>query len=137
MEQPGCGRHRHQAADLPAATRLAEDSDVAGITAEGRDVVADPLQCLDEVEQSDIARVCIVGRELRELEVAEQIEAVIQGDNHDVALVGQPRAVEYVAGARKARKVAAVKPDHHRTLAAISDCRGPDTKATPKDYRIA
>ena len=42
------------AATDPAARRLAENGDPAGVAAEGRDVVAHPLESGDLVEQSPV-----------------------------------------------------------------------------------
>jgi hypothetical protein len=50
-------RHGHQRDHLAAAARLAERRDVAGIAAEGRDVVAHPLQGQDQIQVADIAAV--------------------------------------------------------------------------------
>src|SRR3546814_1396363 len=50
VEQALGGGHRHQGRDLRAAARLAEDGDITGIAAEGRDVALDPSQRGDQVE---------------------------------------------------------------------------------------
>src|SRR3546814_2358053 len=55
VEQALGGGHRHQGRDLRAAARLAEDGDITGIAAEGRDVALDPSQRGDQVELPHIA----------------------------------------------------------------------------------
>jgi hypothetical protein len=50
-----------------------------------------------DVEHPGIAGVGVLRREFRELQVAEYIEAMIEGDHDDVALAAKPRAVEHVA----------------------------------------
>ena len=53
-EQPVGAGHGEQRADAHRTGRLAEDGDVAGIAAEGRDVVPHPLEGGDLVEQAEV-----------------------------------------------------------------------------------
>ena len=74
-----------QRADLSAAARLAEDRDVARIAAEARGVVAHPFERGDEIEHADIARLReALAADGRQIEMAEDVEAVIDRDDHDV-----------------------------------------------------
>src|SRR3546814_6198899 len=74
VEQALGGGHRHQGRDLRAAARLAEDGDITGIAAEGRDVALDPSQRGDQVELPHIATVGKARIEPREIEIAERVE---------------------------------------------------------------
>src|SRR6476660_6732329 len=54
LEQPFGAGHGEQRADAHRTSRLAEDGDVAGVAAEGGDVLLHPVQCGDLVEQAEI-----------------------------------------------------------------------------------
>ena len=106
---------------------MPEDRDVAGIAAELGDVIAHPLEGQDQIELADIAGIDEIGRaELGEVEVSKRVQAMIDGDDDDVALAGETLAVgfDFVAGA--ARIGAAVEPHHDRALAVVAEARGPD-----------
>ena len=129
MEQAARRRHRHQRGALRAAARLAEDRDVAGVAAELGDVVAHPLRARGPGRAADVARVRqLRPAELGEIEVAERVQAMVDGDDHDVAAAAQARAVglDLVAGA--AREGAAVEPDHHRPLRVVAQPGRPDVQ---------
>ena len=82
--------------DARGAGRLAEDRDVAGVAAEGCDVLLDPLQRGDLVEQAVIARGVLrgFGAELGMGEEAQAADAL--GHRHDDhAALGQTCAVEH------------------------------------------
>jgi hypothetical protein len=77
---------------------LPEDENSGGVAAEGCDVVADPLECEYEVDLADVAGVAeeIVGRgraKLGEVEVAEEVEAVVESDDDYVSAAGQTDAI--------------------------------------------
>src|ERR1700692_2672328 len=55
VEQAFGGRHREQGADLQTAAGLAENRDIAGISAEMGDIVTHPLEYRHAVQQSRIA----------------------------------------------------------------------------------
>ena len=56
LEQALRQRRCHQRADRERSRRLAEDRDVVGIAAEGRDVLLHPLQRGDLIQQAVVAR---------------------------------------------------------------------------------
>ena len=56
VKQALCGRHGEQRAHLAAAARLAEDRYRVGIASKLRDVLAHPLQRVNDIEHPDIAR---------------------------------------------------------------------------------
>jgi hypothetical protein len=116
VEQPFRGRHSHQRADLTAAPRLAEDGDVGRISAECSDVVADPFECLHDVEHPGIARIgVLLTGNLAQIQVSEQIEAMVQRDDDDVAMAREVCAVVDDEAARRLRIAAAMEPYHDRT----------------------
>ena len=82
--------HRHQRGALRAAARLPEDRDAARVAAELLDVVAHPAQREDEVEDADVAGVGeLVAAELRQIEVPERVETMVDGDDDDVATAAE------------------------------------------------
>ena len=94
MEQPiGHGRG-HQRGDLRAATGLAEHHHLAGVTAKGAGILAHPVESEHEVPLPGIAAIGKMAREQPvEIEIAERVQAVVYGDDDDIALHRQPRAV--------------------------------------------
>src|SRR5690606_35598770 len=109
MKKPFRGGHRHQRCDLCAAARLAEHGDTVGIAAEFRRVISHPLERLNEIENSDIARYRILGsRNAIEIEMAEYVEPVIDRDHDDVAALAKPRAVIERARSRTAAELTAM-----------------------------
>lgn len=97
------GGEQRAGADGPGG--LAEDGDPAGIAAERPDVVADPLQGGDLVQQAP------VGGGVGEGPVTEDAEAVVEGDEHD-PVAGEGRAVVDRHGGRSPGQGPAVDPDH-------------------------
>src|SRR5690606_36051594 len=96
-------RHRHQRCYLAAAAGLAEDRDALRIAAEGRNVVAYPLQCRDEILHTGIR--CprpFLATEIGKMQAAEDVQAVRNGYDDHVFLLRQVAAVinEVVARAR-------------------------------------
>ena len=124
MKQPFRAGHRHQRRDFSTASGLTEDGDEIGIAAEAGDIVAHPLERGDDVEQARAAREREVGsHRIAEIRVAEHIEPMIDGHDHDVVRVRETGAIENAAGAGAAGKSAAVQPDHHRAFASIASGR--------------
>ena len=107
-EQPGGAGHGQQRADAHRPGRLAEDGDVAGIAAEGADVVPHPLQRGDLVEQAAI------GVSVAEIEEPIGADPVVDGHADD-AVAGETAAV--IPGRRTRaviREHPARDPHHHR-----------------------
>ena len=119
VEQALGARHGEEGADLSAAARLAEDRDVAGIAAEAGGMLAHPFERGDEIEQAGIARLGEALAVRRQVEMAEDVEPVIDRDDHDVVA---PREVHAVVARRVGRAVgegAAMQPDQDRALAVV------------------
>jgi hypothetical protein len=93
VEEPLGRRRVHHPNDLPAAARLAEDRDVAGIPAEGLDIVVHPLQGGHQVGGPGVAGVRVLGAVGREVERADDVQPVVHADSHDVAELGECLAV--------------------------------------------
>ena len=129
MEEALGGRDVHQADDLAAAAGLAEDGDVAGIAAEGFDVVVNPLQRGHQVGHAGVAGVRVFGAVGRKIERAENVQPVIQADDHDVAELAQVLAVVGIGFHRGAvRESAAVHPDHDGLLHVRAEALRPDVQ---------
>src|SRR5690606_26412917 len=102
-----------QNADALAAGRLAGDRHPIRVAAERGDVVADPLESGDLVEDAVVARCAVAGffREVGVREEAEHPQSVIDGDGEDVATGGERLAVIQRQGARAGREPAAGEVD--------------------------
>ena len=85
--------HAHQRGDLGAAARLAVDHHAVRIAAEVGDVVMNPLQGRHQIGHAHVDRIGVGGAaDLREVEEAENVEAVIDRDLHDVMMPRHLRA---------------------------------------------
>ena len=85
VEEPLRLFHYHQEGDLKGASRLSGDGHVAGVTAEGGDVVADPLQRRDQIEQAGVARAAVVGSADRvQVQESEGVQAVGNRDEDNI-----------------------------------------------------
>ena len=118
MKQAARLRHRHQRGALRAATRVAEDRHVARSRRRTRRCCRAPIRA----RGSDRAgRRCRSRRaraaELGQIQIAERVQPMVDGDDDDVAAAAESRAVGFDLVAGAARIGAAVEPDHHRTLA--------------------
>ena len=104
-EQPLGAGHREQHADAHRPGGLAEDRHVAGVPAEGSDVLPHPLQRGDLVEQAE------VGDAVAEIEEPLRARTPVDDDT-DHPVPGEAAAV---VGRRRADlEHAALDPDHHR-----------------------
>ncbi len=130
MEQALRRRHCHQRADFSAAAGLAEERDVARIAAEGCDVVAHPFERCDDVEVAQVAGVGVaLAAHAREVQVPDGAEPVIDGDDDNVVMSSQPRAVITHESTRAAGVAAAVQPDHDGAFTRSADTGCPDIQA--------
>ena len=129
VEQPLRRGHRHQRADLRAAARLPEDHHVARVATEPRDVVAHPLEREHDVEHAGVAGARVFLAVGRQVQVPEDVQAVVERDDDDVAAPREPLAVVGLQLlARPVGEPAAVQPHHHRPLAPVEP-RRPDVDA--------
>jgi hypothetical protein len=106
-EQPLGARHRKQRSNAHAPGRLAEDRDLAGVTAESRYVLPHPFKRGDLVEQAQ------VGDAIPQVEKALRAHPVIDGHaHHAVACKPAPVVEGRRAGGVKFEHTAR-DPDHH------------------------
>jgi hypothetical protein len=140
-ETIGCG-HRHQRRDLGAAARLAEDHHAVRVPAEGPDMLADPFERADQVELPRIAAVAETLTERCQPAIAEQVEPVIDRDDHHIALFGKLRPMRQRVSDRAPIVGPAMKIDHHRAARGRMGIRRPDVEeqavlAHCRGHRIA
>src|SRR5690348_8817920 len=113
MEESLCARHGEERVHFSAAAGLAEDGDVGGIAAKAADIFLHPFERKNNVELADVAGVFEFFAVLREIEIADGAEAMIDGDEHDVV---EAREIFAVVGgvllAATSDVAAAVKPNH-------------------------
>ena len=127
VEEAFRGLHVHHTDDFAAAARLPEDHDVAGIAAEVLDVVVNPLQRHEQICRAGVARLRVLLPIRRQIERTQDVQPVIDADDHDVAELAEAAAVVGVrlyGGA--VREPAAVHPDHDRLLRRHGEALGPD-----------
>ena len=115
MEQPARLRDEHDRHDRAATGRLPEDRHPAGVPAERRDVVADPFEPRNHVQQAVVPGCAVrrLGGQGRVGQEAEDIEAVVDGDHHR-PVRGERRPVVYGGRSGAAGVAAAVNPEQHR-----------------------
>jgi hypothetical protein len=109
---------------------LPEDRHALRIPAKGSDIVPHPFEGGDEVEHPDIGGTRVAFAMGRQVEEAEQVQPVVERDDHNVAATGKIAAVEgrqVVPG--PGREPAAVQPHHHRPLPVVADRGRPDIDA--------
>ena len=126
-ETIGCG-HRHQRRDLGAAARLAEDHHAVRVPAEGPDMLANPFERADQVELPRIAAMAETLTERCQPAIAEQVEPVIDRDDHHIALFGKLRPMRQRVGDRAPIVGTAMKIDHHRAARGRMGIRRPDVE---------
>jgi len=129
VEQPLRGGHGQQRAYFGTAAGLAEDGDIVRIAAEPGNVIAHPFERLDDVQHPDIAGVGVLrAADSRQVQIAEDVEPVIDRHDHDVVACGQIGAVINRKAARAGGKAAAMQPEHHRAFVSGAEARGPDVQ---------
>ena len=104
-EQASGAWHGQERGHAKGTRRLAKDRDPGRITAEGVDVLLDPFQCGDLVEQTPIRA------PVAQVEKAVRSKAVVDGDADD-AVTSKPAAIVGWQDTRAPYKSAAVDPDH-------------------------
>jgi hypothetical protein len=126
-----CG-HGHESGALGSASGLTEEKDTGGIAAKVFNVVANPLESKDEIELPCVAGVPEeimdhLRREVGEVEIAEEIEPMIQCDHDDVAAASETDAVvdRTVGGA--GRVGSAVNIDQDGPLVTV-ESRSPEVQ---------
>src|SRR5262249_6631342 len=120
-EEPLRGRRRQVGRGTEPAGRLAADRHAVRISAEMPDVVADPLECELLVHEPVIATnsVAVQGRVG---EPAKRPEAIIDGDDNDLAGADEDAGIESRASA--VNKRAAMNEDPNGELVVVLRLRG-------------
>src|SRR3546814_12304472 len=99
---------------------------MTGIAAEGRDIALHPLQRGDQVELPIVATVGKARIEPREIEIAERVEPVVDGDHDDIAARGELCAIVDRIGDAAGRVSAAVEIDQDGELGRLLHTRRPE-----------
>jgi hypothetical protein len=80
------------------------------------------------VELACVSGLGVLGREVAEVEIAEGVEAVVDGDDHDIAAMHEAGSVVEVAVDGSVVVGAAVKIDKDGALAVVAQAGGPDVE---------
>ncbi len=114
-EQASSAGRRHQIHHAQAARGFARDGHVGRIAAESADVIANPSQRLNLIQQAIVAGDAKrrLAAQLGMRQPAEDTEPIVDRD-HDNALAGEPCAVVHRLSARSRGKSAAVDPEEDR-----------------------
>jgi len=130
VKQACRGRHRQQRADLSAAAGFTEDRDVAWIAAEANDIVAHPFQRGDHVQRSGIAGLAEPPvAERGQVQMAEDVEALIDADHHHVVASRQAAAPQARRIAVTIGESASMEPDHDGPFRVGPRFRSPNIHA--------
>ena len=112
-----------------ATRRMSEHYGAPGIATEPPDIVAHPFERRDQVEHAGIAGMGIaLAAKMGEVQMAEDVEAVVDGDHDDIAAPRQVGAVGDRAVRRAEVKRAAMQPHHDRPLGAVPQAATPDVQ---------
>ena len=84
MEQAVRRRGLHQRPDLHTAAGLTENRNILRVSAECRDIVMYPLQCSYHICVSCIRRIFVFFAKRREIEITEDIQPMVHGNNNDI-----------------------------------------------------
>ena len=91
-------------------------------------MLADPFERADQVELARIAAVAETLTERCQPAIAEQVEPVIDRDDHHIALFGKLRPMRQRVGDRAPIVGPAMKIDHHRAARGRMGIRRPDVE---------
>ena len=129
VEEARGGGHLHKRVDLHAAAGLAEDGDVVRVAAETGDVVPHPPQGHDDVVHARGAGEGVLLSKFGEVEIAQDVQPVVDGDHHHVSPAAEILAViaDQFQG-RAVAEAAAVDPEHDGLLRRLVQRRRPDVE---------
>ncbi len=114
MEQPFRFRRGHQRQHAARPGGFAKQRNVGGVAAEGVNILLDPLQGGDLVEQREVIQTLArLFLQCRMGEKAKMAQSVVDRHHHHVA-AGQRQAIVRRQAAGADGKPAAVQPNHHR-----------------------
>ena len=96
VEEPPGFPHGDVVGHRAGARTLAEDDDLRRVAVEGHDVLVDPAQGHPLILNAPIPRGAVGGAGAEGVggEKAEDVDAVLDGDDHDVGEVDQAAAVQ-------------------------------------------
>ena len=114
VEEALRGRARHEGEHRRATGRFAHEGDGIRITAKGRDIVAHPLQRQDLIGHRRVS--AAVPAQAAQIQVAQGIEAEVNGYVDHVHAGGQLKTAEHEHVGRAHNEAAAVQVDHHGKL---------------------
>ena len=111
-----------------AACRLAPDGHVAGVAAEGCNILVNPLQRHHLVHEAQIRRILIVlaVRQMRQMEESEEADSVGDGDKDDVRVLRHQVVAVVLRVGRSANLEAATVDPHDDRLLRRSVVTPPD-----------
>src|SRR6266576_4685669 len=118
VEKPFGRGHGQQRLHLASAAGLAKDGHRVWITSKLRDVRTHPFQRLNDVQHADVAGVRKVRAEFAQIRKAQNIEAMIDGNDDHVAA---PREISAVIIGRRSRtggEASPVTPEHYGAFRA-------------------
>ena len=126
MEESFRGGHRHQGGSLAATAALPADRDAPWVSSKGLDIVPYPLQGLHQILLTEVDGFGILSAQGGQVQIAQDVEAVIDRDHHDVSLPGQRRPfLGRQEDGGSGRITPAMEPDEYRALPAVQ-ARRPD-----------
>ena len=100
-----------------------------GVATKFGDVLADPLEGEDKIELAGVAAVGeVASADIGEVEVAEEIEAMVESDDYDVSALDEVDAVVDRAVAAAGGVGSAVDVDEDGTLSTIAEGWGPNVE---------
>ena len=120
MEESFRGGHRHQGGSLAATAALPADRDAPWVSSKGLDIVPYPLQGLHQILLTEVDGFGILSAQGGQVQIAQDVEAVIDRDHHDVSLPGQRRPfLGRQEDGGSGRITPAMEPDEYRTFPAV------------------
>ncbi len=115
MEQPVRRGNLHQVEDFSPAAGLAEDGYIIRVAAKTGDIVPHPFQGRHQVRVACVGGVLVLLPIGGQIQIAQDIQPVVQGDHHHVPEPGQVLPViSHLLNGGACREPAAMKPHHHR-----------------------
>ena len=108
-------RRLHQAAYLHTAARLPEDGHIVRISSKRLYVVPDPLKGCHQIRLARIGGTRISFPVGRQIEIAQDIQSVVHGDNHHIPVSAHIfPVIRLLFDGASHGKCPAVYPEHHR-----------------------
>ena len=126
--QPVRRRGLQQRGHLRSAAALAENGHIFRIPAKGGDILPDPLQRRNDVISAGVSGIFVFLPKIGKVEIAEDIQPVIDGNDHCIAEAAHGRPViGHLFDGGAGKEAASVEPDKHRSLFPVAP-GGPDVQ---------